>query len=367
MTQFDEQLKQRLVAFQKAHGLDDTGVAGSETWTRLAETATAGAVQAQLVGQVVPTVPPGGGPMLPVEPGPLPNIPNSGFGAGFRAASASGEVMAGETALGEGAFAAAEADVVLAGGTATVAEGSVVVGGTAVAEGTVVTGGTVITGGAAAAGAALTVIGAVVVLGTVYFVVEAMSHTATTPGPGQEYPGTSLPGGAPPAIAPGSEPPVPGHAPGAAEPPASLPGSEPPGNVRTPGASHEPAEAPGVVDDPEVCLKLIKAGVTHDHHIFPREFIHEFESIGINIDEFTVTLKAAEHIGKNGIHSTMDWNYEWVEFFANFPQASLTEAQASRWHQKAKAKAAELMGDAGIDTKTMHWYRKPNKISGNTD
>ena len=71
-----------------------------------------------------------------------------------------------------------------------------------------------------------------------------------------------------------------------------------------------------------------------------------------------------EHIGKNGVHTTLDWNGEWYDFFADFPRASLTEAQASKWHSEAKALAAELMHRAKMTKKPMHWYRKPNKPSG---
>ena len=83
---------------------------------------------------------------------------------------------------------------------------------------------------------------------------------------------------------------------------------------------------PGPVDTPAECAKLIKAGKTHDHHIFPKEYVNEFDSIGINVDDYTVTLKPAEHIGKPGIHITMDWNGEWGDFFNEIP-VDLTEDQ----------------------------------------
>ena len=38
---FDAELKGRLLAFQKAHGLAEDGVVASKTWARLAETAVA--------------------------------------------------------------------------------------------------------------------------------------------------------------------------------------------------------------------------------------------------------------------------------------------------------------------------------------
>lgn len=42
MAEFDEQLKQRLIAFQRHHGLSGDGVAGAETWTRLVRDADGG-------------------------------------------------------------------------------------------------------------------------------------------------------------------------------------------------------------------------------------------------------------------------------------------------------------------------------------
>jgi hypothetical protein len=365
MTDFDEQLKQRLLAFQRAHGLDETGIAGSDTWTKLAETVSAGGAQAQLVGQVVPTVPGGGAsPGGMPGTGAFPKIPGEGFGAGFQTASASGRVVAGGTQLGEGAFAAAEGGAVVTGATTTVAEGTVVVGGTTVAQGTIVSGGTIVrppmpppVGGLAAAG--LVVVGALVVAGTIYFIVDGLSRQRSEPGPGEEYPGTSLPGGAPPpAVAPGANPPEPAQAPGTPQAPAKTPGANPATPATAPGASQHPVEAPGIVDDPEECLKLIKAGVTHDHHIFPRQFIHHFMRIGINIDEYTITLKWTEHIGANGLHSTMDWNGEWDIFFDNLPEASLTDGQKSYWYNKALKKGFDMMVEAGIDKKRVHPYRK---------
>jgi hypothetical protein len=37
--QFDEQLKSRLLAFQKAHGLTEDGTVGAHTWTKLVDPA----------------------------------------------------------------------------------------------------------------------------------------------------------------------------------------------------------------------------------------------------------------------------------------------------------------------------------------
>jgi hypothetical protein len=44
--QFDETMRNRLLAFQRAHSLDADGVAGTEVWTKLVETASAPAQEA---------------------------------------------------------------------------------------------------------------------------------------------------------------------------------------------------------------------------------------------------------------------------------------------------------------------------------
>jgi len=125
--------------------------------------------------------------------------------------------------------------------------------------------------------------------------------------------------------------------------------------------SSAPAIEPGPVDSPAECAKLIKAGITHDHHIFPQEYINEFESIGIVVDDYTVTLNATQHIGKKGIHNTMDWNQEWGDFFDKVPN-DLTPEQAHMWGKRAIDKAIELMNQAGIAWKQVHRFRKPKSI-----
>jgi hypothetical protein len=389
-TEFDEQLKSRLLAFQKAHGITESGTTDSTTWTKLvggtAGPASAGGAAAAadvLIGQVVTpgTVTP---TTVTTTTQGLPEIrwlktASDVVGRGFGRIAASGEVSAGGATMGQGGFATAEAGSLVTGPIETLAQGAITVGDATVAEGMLISGGTYLSaaramaataGRAAAAGAVATgwaVVGMVVVLGVAYLVVEVQEHKPPSGlKPGEEYPDTALPGGAPPqVIAPGTTPSGPGQAPGPEDDePKRVPGSVPPWPVKTPGASQQPVKAPGVVDDPDECLRLIKAGVTHDHHIFPKQFADEFIAIEIIVDEFTVTLDATEHIGKNGVHTTLDWNGEWYDFFADFPRASLTDAQASKWHSRAKALATELMHRAKMTKKPMHWYRKPNKPSG---
>lgn len=367
-TEFDEQLKSRLLAFQRAHGLEETGVADTTTWSTLAGVADgppgAGATAAAgaLIGQVVtptPTPTPGGLPQATLE---IVEATWAGPSPKFGPVTATGNVLAGDTAVGVGDYAVIESAATVTEAV-PVAEGAVKVGRTTLEGVRLLRAGRIVAG--VAEGVGLAVVGAVVVAGTAYLVVEAMSHREAPTKPGEEYPGTSLPGGAPPpAVAPGATPPHPGHAPGAQEAPKSLPGADPPNPVHTPGPSEQPVEAPsGVIDDPVECAKLIKAGVRHYHHIFPRQFIHDFEALGINIDRYTIAMDPAEHIGSNGVHSTLDWNGQWYDLFVDLPKASLTEAAAAKWRTKVFALATILMEQAGMDPSKMTWYQKPNKPS----
>jgi hypothetical protein len=317
------------------------------------------ALQRQTPGPILPPVlPPGVSGPAGFDPSAFnwTRIPGEGFGG------AAGDVVVGGARLGAGQFGTAVTPVAVTGSTTTVAEGTVVVGGSTVGEGAVVVGGDVVIGTAAAVG--IVVIGALIVAGTILLVASLVPQGAKEPKAGEEYPGTSLPGGAPtPASAPGQNTPVPGRAPGAA---GSGPTLAPGVSGRTPAlvpgpANQAPVTEPRPVDTPAECARLIKAGKTHDHHIFPWEYVNEFASIGIDVDDYTVTLNATEHIGSRGIHITMDWNGEWGDFFNEVP-ADLTPDQAYAWGRKAIDKAVELMNRSGIAWKKIHRFRKPQSV-----
>jgi hypothetical protein len=288
----------------------------------------------------------------------LPRMPGQGFGSGFRALTASGEVSAGGAQLGEGSFIAADTGSMVTGATTTVADGSVVVGGTTIGEGTVVSGGTFVAGSTAAA-AGVVIIGALVVAGTILLVAVGLSAPVKTPGQGEEYPGTSLPGGTGSQIieAPGTS----GHdivAPGTQGGTAVAPGQSSE-RLLTPEKERHLVEAPGVVDYEAACAAKIKARVNHDHHVFPQEYVNEFQGIGIKVDDYTVTLPWDKHIGKRGLHVTMDWNGEWDDFFSKVPNPDdMSAAQKEAWKKKALDFGFNLMIEAGIDKKKVHPFRK---------
>jgi RHS repeat-associated protein len=51
---------------------------------------------------------------------------------------------------------------------------------------------------------------------------------------------------------------------------------------------------------------------THDHHIFVQQRRADFLKLGIDVDEYTITISAKKHIE---LHSGGDYNWEWEEFF----------------------------------------------------
>lgn len=289
---------------------------------------------------------------------------------GFKTVSAIGRATADGVTLGEGvegAWAAANSGTTLTGGTlvgAVEAPTTVAVGGAAVAtDASIVTGGALtagagITAGTVAAAAGTLVLGAIIIGATTYFIVEGLRRGGPQKvGPGEEFPGTSLPGGAPePAQAPGTTPAEPIEAPGTETTPSVAPGATAVTPVKAPGTSQGPVKAPGIVDDPAECAKQIKGGKTHQHHIFPVEYINEFDSLNIEVDDYVVPLEPTKHIGKNGIHVVFDWNAVWGDFFSEIP-INLTEAEISKYAKKAFDLAIELLNDAGIASKPVQKYK----------
>jgi hypothetical protein len=281
-----------------------------------------------------------------------------------------GQVVVGETDLGAGTFTLASVGGVIIGG-APIAQGVVTIGGAPVAGGGEVTvfkevvkaGAKALTddvagparylapeaakrGGASlAARGGLFVLGTLLVAGTIYFVATSISRVLEAP-PTAELP----PGGAPsaPAVDPDPSDPI-GEPRDAGAPPAKAP----------PAPDTVPAEAPGLVDDAAECARQIRAKKSHDHHIFPQTLREEFSRIGMDIDEYTITMPWDEHIGAKGIHTVFDWNSHWHLFFEDVPSGKLTPAQQKRWEDKAKDEAMDLLRIAGMLWRKIHPYRKP--------
>jgi len=284
-----------------------------------------------------------------------------GFGAEFRfrATAAAGDATVGGSPVGQGTFAVAEPGSVVAETTAPLAEGTVEVGTEVVAQrAALVPAETAVAPAVTelAVAAGLTVLGAIVTVGAVYLVVEALSHSVARVSSGEEYPGTLWPGGVPEVLqTPGIPSANPAGAPGQDTTPLISPGAAVT-PVRAPGAEREPLDAPGMyTDDPATCARLMTAG-PHHHHLFPVQYRHLFHDIFIDVDDHTVELEPWQHIGKRGVHATLDWNERWAEFFDNMPDLADADyfsradlIQLVKWRTKAIELLHTLMHEAGID------------------
>jgi hypothetical protein len=287
----------------------------------------------------------------------LPTPPPGGLPPGLIAQGA--RTLVGETALdgvaiGEGTYLTLQPGVVVTGTTTTVGT-TATIGSTPVAAG-----GTQVIGGVGmrfalttAQAIGVVAIGAILIAGTILVV----AVVASQPRPQHEVdptkePGTKdlLPGGAPPPVViapPADTSKGPVQAPGATEGGTRIaPSGTTGGPVTAPGATDKgPVQAPSApVDDAVLCKKLNDAKRPHRHHIFPQEYVNEFEYLGININDFTVELPPTEHIGRGGIHINLQWNDRWAEFFEKVP-LDLTDAQRRNWAYKAVDYAVDLMGE----------------------
>ena len=148
------------------------------------------------------------------------------------------------------------------------------------------------------------------------------------------------------------------HAPGTSTDPAADPGDT--GSAVAPGArSPEPVNAPGlpVIDSPAECNQYNLSNELHDHHIFPQTCRGEFSRIGIEPDDFTITITIPgdQHIGKDGIHTVFDWNGEWQDFLDQIPIGPLTQAAGcsmrpllgNRWSAAARVPGPQFRDDGG--------------------
>jgi hypothetical protein len=87
---------------------------------------------------------------------------------------------------------------------------------------------------------------------------------------------------------------------------------------------------PGIVSS---VREVVEAGTTgaaaETHHLLPRESTLKsyFESAGLNIDDYTVSIDKATHrLRPDGVHTgSSSWNKQWKEFMAANPKASQQE------------------------------------------
>ena len=90
-----------------------------------------------------------------------------------------------------------------------------------------------------------------------------------------------------------------------------------------------------------------------DHHIFPQKFRAYFRSLGIDVDDYTITL---EHFVTHarGVHGKGNngqfpgrWNRRWEEFISNSPNATAKDAFQF---------AGRLLDDFGLSHLPIHKY-----------
>ena len=144
--------------------------------------------------------------------------------------------------------------------------------------------------------------------------------------PPQLQPNPGNPAGPPIAGNPG----LPQLGPGGPAPPPAGP-AEPP----NPGIVGIGQWGPGLIGVAAIIERLIQQQ-THQHHIFPQEFRHDFEDcLGIPIDDFTIPLPAWKHWD---IHPA--WNDDWDLWLAEHPNATAWDAAEY---------AAELIYEYGLE------------------
>jgi RHS repeat-associated protein len=89
-----------------------------------------------------------------------------------------------------------------------------------------------------------------------------------------------------------------------------------------------------------------------DHHIFPQTFRDDFARIGIDIDDWTITMKAEKH---RQLHNKQMWNQEWERFFQKKFRSPREAAQG------AMELAMRLLVEEKLAHRKAHPFHKPNE------
>lgn len=100
-------------------------------------------------------------------------------------------------------------------------------------------------------------------------------------------------------------------------------------------------------------VDLLPAPTFQDHHIFPRQFMGFFSELGINIDDYTVTLGRTTHL--QGIQGSGlgdmpgRWNQQWGSFIDRYPSATATQVYQQ---------AGRMIDQYGFGDLRIHPYRQ---------
>jgi hypothetical protein len=106
--------------------------------------------------------------------------------------------------------------------------------------------------------------------------------------------------------------------------------------------------APGSAASAE---KLLANPILHDHHLLPQQFRGFFSKLGINVDEYTVTVSESTHL--QGIHGSGigtlpgRWNQQWATWIEANPGAAAKDVYQQ---------LGRMMDDFGLSVKGIHPY-----------
>lgn len=66
-----------------------------------------------------------------------------------------------------------------------------------------------------------------------------------------------------------------------------------------------------------------RTGSIEQHHLFPQEYIENFKSAGLDIEQYKMPMDRADHrLKPNGLHTgPNNWNRQWKDFFTRYPNA----------------------------------------------
>jgi hypothetical protein len=98
---------------------------------------------------------------------------------------------------------------------------------------------------------------------------------------------------------------------------------------------------------------VIDPNALEGHHGLPKDFIKYFLDCGINIEEFVIIMRVADHrLKPKGVHTGKgrggDWNREWEDFIEQHPPENSKERQS-----QISDKLKEMIEKYGIDKKAI--------------
>ena len=70
--------------------------------------------------------------------------------------------------------------------------------------------------------------------------------------------------------------------------------------------------------------KVVSDVATEIHHMLPRQFDTFFKRVGLDIENYTISMPKADHrLKPDGVHTGTDnWNSQWKDFFDNTVNAT---------------------------------------------